>query len=220
MYKYIIDHIPKTTPCNRRPGTNMEPETITLHNTGNPNSNAKGERGWLTNGFNKRTASFHIAIDENEAIECLPLNEAAWHAGDGANGPGNRKSIGIEACESGDQVKVWKNAVHLVAKLLYERGWGTDRVRTHQSWSGKNCPRLILPKWKEFIQDIEKQLKELQQSDEKEKARSEASSWAVEAHKWVKEKGISDGTNPKDSVTREQVWVMLYNFFKLVRGGK
>lgn len=47
----------------------------------------------------------HLVIDETEAIECIPLNEVAWHAGDGANGTGNRKSIGLQICESGDRVK-------------------------------------------------------------------------------------------------------------------
>ena len=36
------------------------------------------------------------------------------------------------------------------------------------------------------------------------------SSWAKEAAKWAKEQGITDGTDPKGPVTREQAWVMLY----------
>jgi len=36
------------------------------------------------------------------------------------------------------------------------------------------------------------------------------STWAVDAQKWVKEQGISDGNDPKSSVTREQLWTMLY----------
>lgn len=35
------------------------------------------------------------------------------------------------------------------------------------------------------------------------------SPFAKEAHKWVKENGISDGSRPLDPVTREEVWVML-----------
>lgn len=38
----------------------------------------------------------------------------------------------------------------------------------------------------------------------------EVSPWAKEAAAWVVEKGISDGTRPKDTVTREEVWVMLH----------
>lgn len=86
----------------------MNSEYLTIHSTGNENSVAKGERAWLTNTANTRTASFHLVVDENNAIECLPFNEMAWHAGDGANGTGNSKSIGLEICESGDRKKHWK----------------------------------------------------------------------------------------------------------------
>ena len=40
--------------------------------------------------------------------------------------------------------------------------------------------------------------------------KDEISPWAKEAAAWVKEKGISDGTRPKDTITREEVWTMLY----------
>ncbi|MFF2889851.1 N-acetylmuramoyl-L-alanine amidase [Paenibacillus sp. NPDC057967] len=140
---YIVDHIPKSTPCNRRPGIVMVPTYITIHNTGNPTSTARNERNWLTNPGNTATASYHIAIDERETIECLPLNEVGWHAGDGGSGPGNRSSIGIEICESGDYAKTLDRAAELVASLLRERGWGIDKLRRHYDWSRKNCPRLM-----------------------------------------------------------------------------
>lgn len=141
---YRVDHIPRTTPNNRRPGLAMTPTTITIHNTGNPSSTAANERGWLTNPSNNRTASFHIVVDEREAIECLPLAENAWHAGDGSGaGSGNRTSIGIEICESGNYQKTLDNAAELVAAMLKERGWGVDRLRRHYDWSKKICPRLM-----------------------------------------------------------------------------
>lgn len=43
----------------------------------------------------------------------------------------------------------------------------------------------------------------------------EVSSWAREARDWAVSVGITDGTRPKDNVTREEVWVMLYRFAKL-----
>ncbi|SCY92770.1 peptidoglycan recognition protein family protein [Alkaliphilus peptidifermentans] len=150
---YIVDHIPKSK--EKRPGTKANITTVTIHNTGNPTSTARNERGWLTNPYNNRAASFHIVVDEDEAIECIPLDEVAYHAG---NTEGNTTSIGIELCESGNQQRVWRNGVALAAKILHERGWGISRLRTHQSWSGKYCPRLILPKWDEFLSDVEKEL--------------------------------------------------------------
>ena len=45
----------------------------------------------------------------------------------------------------------------------------------------------------------------------KEEAKvDECSVWAREARDWAKAEGITDGTDPKGNVTREQVWVMLY----------
>lgn len=141
-YIYVKDHIPKDTPLDRRPGGVMAATTLTIHNTGNVSSTAKNERAWLTNATNSRTASFHIVVDEVNAIECLPLTEHAWHSGDGS-GDGNMKSIGIEICESGDYAQTLDNAAGLVASMLYERGWGVDRMRRHYDWSGKICPRLM-----------------------------------------------------------------------------
>ena len=140
---YRKDHIPKGTAFNRRPAHVMNATTITIHNTGNPSSSAANERGWLTNPSNARKASFHIAVDEREAVNGIPLNENAWHAGDGTDGAGNRKSIGIEICESGNYAKTLDNAATLAASMLKERGWGVDRLRRHYDWSGKICPRLM-----------------------------------------------------------------------------
>ncbi|MGY5346542.1 N-acetylmuramoyl-L-alanine amidase (plasmid) [Paenibacillus glucanolyticus] len=141
---YRKDHIPRTTAFNRRPGNAMNATTITIHNTANEKSTAANERSWLTNPSNNVQASYHIVVDEREAIECIPLNENAWHAGDGSGASsGNRTSIGVEICESGNYAKTLDNAVTLVAQMLKERGWGVDRLRRHWDWSRKVCPRLM-----------------------------------------------------------------------------
>lgn len=164
-YIYIVDHIPADTPHNRRPGLPLVPEYITVHSTANPGSTARQERAWLTNPSNKRTASWHICIDEREAVEAIPLDEAAWHAGDGGNGPGNRKSIAIEICESGNRTKTLENAAELIAGLLRHLGLGAGRLRRHWDWSGKVCPRILMVNnwaaWKNFKHDIEKRLNAL-----------------------------------------------------------
>lgn len=159
MHEYRQTHIPISP--TRRPGIKTTMETITIHNTANPRSTAVNERNWLVNPTNQRTASWHIVIDEQQAIEAIPLDEVAWHAG---NRKGNYSSIGIEVCESGNQQIVWQNTVNLVAQMLYERAWDVSNVTTHQAWSGKNCPRLILPRWSDFIADVGDELASLKQS--------------------------------------------------------
>jgi N-acetylmuramoyl-L-alanine amidase len=149
MPKYIVDHIPKTTPHNRRPGISLAPQYLTIHSTGNPGSTAKNERTNLTRKGNNRTASFHLVVDEKEAIECLPLNEVAWHAGDGNNGTGNRRSMGLEISESGNRSKTLQNAIALAAKVLKDNGWNESRLKRHYDWPNsmgirKDCPQILL----------------------------------------------------------------------------
>jgi len=139
-YTFIVDRIPLNTPNSRRPGTKMTAETITIHNTANPTSTARNERGWLTNPSNTRTASYHYVVDSEHVIECIPQTEVAYHAG---HSVGNRTSIGVEICESGDYAKTLENATKFVAVLLDARGWGVERLRRHFDWSGKNCPRKM-----------------------------------------------------------------------------
>lgn len=210
---YIIDHIPRTTPHNRRPGVPMTPQYITIHSTGNPKSTARNERAWLTNPLNTVTASYHIVVDEKEAIEVLPLNEVAWHAGDGGNGTGNRKSIGIEICESGNRAKTLENAVWLVAKMLNERGWGVDRLRRHYDWNKKICPRIFYDGgkwtgWQQFKQAVQRELDKLKGGTTVAE-KNVPSSWAKEAWEWAKKEKLLDGTRPKDTLTREEFAVVL-----------
>lgn len=204
---YIKDHIPISK--DKRPATKMKPTTITIHSTGNSNSTARNERGWLTNPSNNRTASWHIVIDEREVIEAIPLNEIAYHSG---NRNGNNTSIGIEICESGNREKTLDNAVKLVAKMLHERNWGVDKLRRHYDWSGKNCPRIMSANnwqaWIGFKMSVERELNRLK-AGEKTKVNHEPSNWAKEAWEWGKKNGITDGTNPQGMATREEVITMI-----------
>ncbi|CAD5374117.1 putative N-acetylmuramoyl-L-alanine amidase [Rubrivivax sp. A210] len=138
---YRIDHIPSSAPKQRRPGKALIAKYLTIHSTGNPNSSARNERSWLTNTANDREASFHVVVDESEAVECIPLDEVAWHAGSG-----NHSSISLEICESGDRAKTLRNAVAVAARLLAERKLGTQQLLRHADWMSKNCPRILIDK--------------------------------------------------------------------------
>ncbi|WP_181218416.1 peptidoglycan recognition protein family protein [Bacillus subtilis] len=142
----------------------MDAEYITIHNTYN-DASAANEVSYMTG--NTSSTSFHFAVDDKEVIQGLPLNRNAWHTGDGTNGPGNRKSIGVEICYSksggAKYYAAEKLAIKFVAQLLKERGWGIDRVRKHQDWSGKYCPHRILleGRWNEVKAAIDAELKAL-----------------------------------------------------------
>lgn len=142
----------------------MTPQYITVHNTAN-DASAANEVAY--HNRNNNEVSFHVAIDDKEAIACIPFNRNAWHCGDGGNGAGNRKSIGIEICYSKSggtkYAQAEENAVQYIAKLLKQYGWGVDRVKKHQDWSGKYCPHRILSegRWDSFLQRIETALEAL-----------------------------------------------------------
>ncbi|PRS02454.1 N-acetylmuramoyl-L-alanine amidase [Bacillus atrophaeus] len=142
----------------------MSAEYITIHNTAN-DAPAANEISYMIN--NTSSTSFHFAVDDKEVRQGIPTNRNAWHTGDGKNGTGNRKSIGVEICYSksgGARYKAAEErAIKFVAQLLKERGWGIDRVRKHQDWNGKYCPHRILSegRWDEVKAAIEKELKAL-----------------------------------------------------------
>jgi len=50
------------------------------------------------------------------------------------------------------------------------------------------------------------------------KTNEKADAFAQEAQEWAKEMGISDGSNPRDSITRQEIWVMLQRLYEKVKG--
>jgi len=141
-----------------RPGRAIVPTSITVHNTGNPRSTAANERAWLDNPVNLSSgnfASWHYVLDEVNIIQAIPDSEMAYHAESG-----NATSLGVEVCESGNQHVVWRRAVLFVVSLLRRHSFGAEQLRTHRDWTGKNCPRLILPEWARFTRDVRLELGE------------------------------------------------------------
>ena len=108
---------------------------------------------------NNDEVSYHFAVDDQEAIQGLPLNRNGWHSGDGGQGTGNRKSIAVEICYSkygGEKFdKAEKNAAKLIASLMDKFNIPIDRIRKHQDWSGKYCPHRTLDAgWDRFVDMI------------------------------------------------------------------
>jgi len=145
---YNIDSIPES---NKRLLKHRKIKYIVVHNTANPESTARNERDYLTNETNVDSTSWHIAVDEKEMVEAIPVTEIANHAGDVV---GNEYGIGIEICESGDYKQAEENATKLIAYLMKRYHIPLSRVTTHQHFSGKACPRLLLDHWKGFIAKV------------------------------------------------------------------
>jgi N-acetylmuramoyl-L-alanine amidase len=186
---------------------------ITNHNTANtaPTAGDESHAKWLQNVENadSQYVSVHLFVDHDSITQTVPLDEFCYHAGDGS-GNGNRKTIAIEICENTNLSKAEENAKKLNAALILT--YPHLKIYKHQDWSGKVCPRVILGRkngWETFVADINAYVLSSKQSVQ---PKSELSEWAKPGYEFVTKNKISDGTRPKDPVTREEVWAMLQRY--------
>lgn len=148
----------------------LSPIGITLHNTAN-SASAANEIAYMER--NDKEISYHFAVDEKEIIQALQLDRNAWHAGDGATGSGNRRTIAIEICRSTSEdislfLQAEKNAAWLCASLCLQYGWTTKDIYTHKHWSGKNCPHKTLELgWDRFLAMVEQNMTEMSKPEKK-----------------------------------------------------
>lgn len=210
---FKLDLIPISN-TKARSGILMTPKYITIHNTANSavGANAVAHTKYVDNITEYR--SWHFTVDDVQIFQELPINEVAWHAGDG-DGDGNRKSIAIEICENkdGNYKKSEENAIKLIAYLLKALKLPLTAVVPHQKWSGKYCPHIILDQgWDKFIGRLSDYMSK---TNTQQPTTQDVSSWAVDARNWAIKNGISDGTKPKDYATREELWTMLYRAYVL-----
>ena len=140
------DYIPQGR--KNRPGGFNPCSYLTIHETGNAarGADAAAHASYLKgDSAANALVSWHYTVDDHAIVQHLPDTEAAYHAGDGAKGPGNTKSIGIEICvdAGGNFEKAKENAAALVRLLMTEHNIPLDRVVQHHHWNGKDCPRTI-----------------------------------------------------------------------------
>lgn len=217
----------------QRPGYAMKPQYITIHSTGNPASTAQNEANYVCYNSD-RQASYHYVCDDSQIIQVLPVNEVAWHAGDGGSGTGNRKSVAIEICEPGDRKKAVDNAVWLTKELMRDLKIDKAHIRQHHDWSGKDCPRILRNSayikdgidWAYFMAQIDTPQKEEEPELTQEElemmlekyfekvSKEQPGDWSKEARDWAEENGIvtgdEEGKRYKSHITREEAVTMLY----------
>lgn len=145
-----------------RPGYAMTPRWITIHNTANtnPGAGAVNHANYLRGAGKNKAVSYHYVVDDANLVRILPDTENAWHAGDGANGAGNRQSLAIEICENpeSDLAKATDNAAALTARLMRDWCIPIENVVQHHHWSGKDCPRRLRRgepyRWETFLDKV------------------------------------------------------------------
>lgn len=143
-----------------RSGNTRKIKYIVIHETDNTadRATASNHAQYLSKN-NKTSTSWHYTIDDKEIYHHIPDNEIAHHA---ATENGNLYGIGIELCvnKDGNFDKTFDNAAKLVAYLLKEYELTPNAIKTHNDFSGKDCPHNILKnnRMLEFINKVKSYL--------------------------------------------------------------
>ena len=150
-------------------------EYVVIHDTagGSPTHTAESfalNQVQANNKADNTYISWHFTVGEDGIYQSLPLDEVAYHAGDGSYeygdtyfnntykawsiGGGNRNGIGIESCinAEADYNVTLRKLAKLVAELLLQFDLSFDRIKQHNHFSGKDCPGVIrhTGRWEEF----------------------------------------------------------------------
>jgi N-acetylmuramoyl-L-alanine amidase len=150
----------------------MRPTYITIHSTQNfsPSADARQHSRALKNGALRGRNSlgyltWHFSVDDQRAVQHLPLNERGEHAD--FDGPGNRTSVGIEMCEhrGSNRAATVDRTARLTAILMHAYDIPLRKVVPHYHWPRskyprnphKDCPHFLLdngkpgPTWRHFL---------------------------------------------------------------------
>lgn len=114
---------------------------LTVHTTDNKASTATAlNHAKLQKNGNSRQASWHYQVDDIKAYQSLDNAYSAWHAGNA-----NQQSIAVEICVNAgaDWNKTMRNAVELIAKIMRDEKIPLSRLKQHNYFTGKHCPRDI-----------------------------------------------------------------------------
>lgn len=147
---------------NNRPGIKARTPRLTVqHETANPNTFAAGEAEYLYTGAGGRQASWHMTVDDAEAVISIPLDEVTWQAGDGS-GPGNMQGISCELSVHSaivnsparkDQAR--RNAAELQGRIAARFG-APPPANQHAKFMVKNCPAVLRGEagaWPQYLTD-------------------------------------------------------------------
>jgi hypothetical protein len=130
-FNIISEYIP--FPSKRRSGRTIQKvRFLVAHDTGNPESTARGNVRYYINSRNEISASAHIFVDDKEIVECIPAltgrPEKAWHVlynvpkdNDLYGVNANDAAIGVEYC-FGNRINsdaAYDRYVWVLAKLCY-----------------------------------------------------------------------------------------------------
>lgn len=161
----------------RRSGLkNLGIKFIVCHDTGNDGSTAIQNVDYYIKSANEMEASAHTFIDDQNIINCVPLDEKAWHVRRNVttdnelfNADANDYSIGVELCYSSknkfDNFKAYKNYVKYIADLCKKYNLdpkkhlvGHYKLDPTRRTDPLNAFKHINKTWLQFIVDVDNYL--------------------------------------------------------------
>lgn len=122
--------------CNQGHGYNSA-QYLTVHETANPGASADNHYRLYSRGY-AYAVQYVMDLDGSPVYQCMEDNRKAW-----AVGNGNSRCVNIELCHATNRAdfnKQWDEAVKWCGDYLNKRGWGIDRLISHndarQRWGG------------------------------------------------------------------------------------
>lgn len=144
----------------------ISPTYLFVHSTANPGATAKNHRDAGRNG-NWKYVTQYVCDWTGDVYHLMRDDKKAW-----AVGNGNAYGVNLEICEGRNRAEFdgsWKTAVEFCAYYLNKRGWGIDRLMSHNEarlkWGGTDHtdPDPYFKKWgrtwQQFKDDVAKAMK-------------------------------------------------------------
>lgn len=112
---------------------------LVIHETANPGASAANHVNYWSNSP-AYAVHYVMDVDGDPVYHTVPDNRKCWHVGNG-----NAYTVGIELCHATNQDDFnaqWDEAVKWAGDYLNSRGWGVDRMISHNDathrWGGSD----------------------------------------------------------------------------------
>lgn len=116
----------------------ISPSYLVIHETADPGATADQLMRYWQNNPNAYVVHYTMDLDGDVVYHAMKDNRKAWHVGNG-----NSRTVGIELCHAtnkSDFNKQWKEAVKWAGDYLNAKGWGINRLLSHNDcrlkWGG------------------------------------------------------------------------------------
>lgn len=231
----------RVTPNYAKGRSGWTPDMIVCHTT---EGAYEGAVSWLTNP-DSGVSSHYVVAKDGRITQLVSLNDTAWGNGTNNTATDNRNNaysllqsvrdrkvnanyytVSIE-----HEGKVAETKGSLAPAQLEATIWLISHIRAEiRRLFDLDIPICrqhivahsdIVPKWKPYcpgpdfpFDEIIRRLSAGQEAPQAVSAQ-EPSAWALAAWNWARGQGITDGTNPQNPATREQVITMLHNYSRL-----